>query len=107
LRTRLPHGIRPFGGLSDTGPPNWTGLLTRNDLDSSGIVKGTGLIEAQFVVRRDGQVKFDKIKSASAEWESSFAGAVAIPKAAQNYPVMVQSLLAALYSDADLQSALR
>jgi len=83
-----------------------TGVLTRNELDA-GIAKGTGLIEARFVVRRDGQVKFDKIKNASAEWESAFAGPVAIPKAAQNYPLLVQSLLAALYGDADFQAALR
>jgi len=84
-----------------------TGVLTRNELDGDGILKGVGLIEAQFVVRREGQIKFDKVKSGSAEWESSFAGAIAIPKAVQNYPVMVQSLLAALYSDADFQAALR
>jgi hypothetical protein len=84
-----------------------SGVLIRNDLDASGISTGKGSMEAQFVVRRDGQVKYDQIKQASAEWESSFAGAIAIPKAVQNYPVIVQGLLAALYGDAEFQAAIR
>lgn len=84
-----------------------SGTLLRNDLDASGISKGTAAVEGRFVVKRDGQVRFDKVKRGTAEWESSFAGAVALPRAAQNYPIVVQELLTALYADADFQSALR
>lgn len=84
-----------------------TGVLLRNDLDASGISKGVAQMEAQFIVRRDGQVRFDKVKKGATEWESSFAAAIAIPKAVQSYPYAVQSLLNALVSDADFQAAIR
>lgn len=84
-----------------------SGLLLKNDLDASGFSKGEAEIQAQFIVRRNGQVQFDKVKSANAEWESSFAGAVAIPRAAQNYPLLVQNLLSTLYADAEFLAAIR
>jgi hypothetical protein len=84
-----------------------SGVLLKNVVSAGGISRNDGEIEARFVVRRDGQIRFDKIKRGAAEWESSFAGAVAIPKAQQQYPVIVQSLLAALYTDAEFQAATR
>jgi len=84
-----------------------TGVLLKNDIDAGGFSRNNGEIEVRFVVRRDGQVRFDKTKRGAADWESSFVGAIAIPKAQQQYPVLVQTLLAALYADADFQSAIR
>ena len=84
-----------------------SGLLMRNELDGSGINVGIAEIEARFVVRRDGQVRFDKVKSARHEWESAFAGATAIPRAQQQYPTVVEKLLTTLYSDPDFLSALK
>jgi hypothetical protein len=84
-----------------------TGVLVKNIINAGGISKNDGEIEARFTVRRDGQVRFEKVKRSSAEWESSFVGNIAIPKAAQQYPVLVQSLLGALYADPDFQAAVR
>jgi len=82
------------------------GVLVRNEL-STGVDKGTAAIEARFTVTRGGQVRFDKTKSASYEWESSFVGAIAIPRSQQNYPTVVQRLLSQLYTDADFLAALK
>lgn len=84
-----------------------SGVLVRNELDGSGISLGYAEIEARFVVKRDGTVRFDKVKTARHEWESSFLGPIAIPRAQQNYPIVVQKLLATLYSDADFLAALK
>jgi hypothetical protein len=84
-----------------------TGVLLKNDIAAGGMSKNSGEIEARFVVRRDGAVAFDKTKRVTDEWESSFAAAIAIPKAQQQYPVLVQKLLESLYADADFQKALR
>lgn len=84
-----------------------SGVLMRNELDGSGINVGIAEIEARFVVRRDGQVRYDKVKSARHEWESAFAGATAIPRAQQQYPTVVEKLLTTLYSDPDFVSALK
>ncbi|NKI94547.1 hypothetical protein [Rhizobacter sp. SG703] len=84
-----------------------TGVLLKNDIAAGGFSTNSGEVEARFIVRRDGQVKYEKTKRGTAEWEGSFAGATAIPKAAQQYPVLVQNMLAALYADADFVAAIR
>ncbi|WP_231878947.1 hypothetical protein [Collimonas arenae] len=84
-----------------------SGTLLKNDLDSSGFSTGTGDIEARFVVKKQGQILYDQVKSAHHEWPSSFAGAVAIPRAIQEYPNLVQKLLASLYADPAFLSALK
>ena len=83
------------------------GVLLRNDLDGSGISIGTADIEARFLVKRDGAVRYDKVQSAHHEWESSFFGPKAIPSAAQNYPTVVQKLLTKLFGDTDFLAALK
>lgn len=83
------------------------GVLIRNELDGSGFSVGTADIEAQFIVTREGKVRYDKVHKAHHEWESSFIGATAIPAAAQNYPTVVQKLLANLVADPEFISALK
>lgn len=83
-----------------------SGALLGTDIDVA-IGTASGYIEARFVVTRDGQVRFDKVKRGTHSWESSFAAAVAVPAAQNAYPVIVQNLLSGLFSDADFQSALK
>jgi hypothetical protein len=84
-----------------------SGKLVKNDISAGGFSTNSGEIAAQFVVKKEGVVRFDKAKSASLTWDSSFLGAVAIPKAQQQYPVIVQKLLSLLWGDADFQAALK
>lgn len=84
-----------------------SGTLIRNNIDAGGISSNEGQLEIRFVVTANGQVRFDKVKKIERKWESSFAGAVAIPLAANNYPLMVQSVLGALISDPDFVKAIR
>ena len=84
-----------------------SGTLLKNNIDAGGISTNAGQIEARFVVTANGQVRFDKVKRIEKKWDSSFAGAVAIPLAANNYPVMVQSLVSALVTDPDFVKAIR
>ncbi len=83
-----------------------SGKLVQNNINAGSMSSNYGQIEARFVVKRDAVVLFDKIKLATHQWESSFAGAVAIPLAANNYTVLVQKLLASLVADADFNAAL-
>ena len=76
-----------------------SGVLLKNNIDAGGIFTNQGQIEARFIVKRLGEIKYEKIKNIELEWDSSFAAAVAIPLARNNYPVMVQKLLNALFSD--------
>lgn len=84
-----------------------SGVLVRNELDGSGISLGFAEIEARFIVKRDGKVRFDKVISARHEWESSFLGAIAIPRTQQNYPIVVQKLLTSLFEDPLFLAALK
>ncbi|MFZ6844950.1 hypothetical protein [Undibacterium sp. RuTC16W] len=76
-----------------------TGTLLKNDIDASGFSIGNVIIEARFVVKKDGKTTYDQVKSINSEFPSSFAGAVAIPRAVQEYSPAVQKLLASLYTD--------
>ncbi len=83
-----------------------SGTLLSTDIDTA-MGTASGYAEARFVVKQGGQVRFDKVKRGEHQWESSFAGAVAIPAAQINYPVIFQHLLSALYSDNDFQNSLK
>lgn len=76
-----------------------SGELVKNDLDASGMSIGTGDIQARFMVKKGPEVRYDQVKTVHHEWESSFVGATAIPRATQEYSNLVQKLLAALYAD--------
>jgi hypothetical protein len=84
-----------------------SGVLLKNDLNTGVAVTGEGLIEARFVVKRDGAVRFDKTKQATTQWDTSYFGAVAIPRAQLEYSRLVQKLIAALFSDEDFVAALK
>ena len=82
------------------------GVLIKNNVDVSGIRFGTAILQARVVVRRDGRATYDKLVQADMTFESSFAGTVAVPKAIQAYPTLVQKFLAKLYGDREFIAAL-
>ena len=94
------------GKLAPGSDVEISGVLLKNDIDAATSV-GTGDIQARFLVKRNGQVRYDQVKTAQNKWESSFAGAVALPRAVQEYPRMVQALLGELYSDKAFLQALK
>lgn len=72
-----------------------SGILLKNDLDTS----GRGIVEVKFFVKNKDVVKYERVITSTIEWDSSFIGAVAIPKAANQYPELVARLLNQLYVD--------
>lgn len=83
------------------------GKLLENVVDAKGIVIGTANISAKFEVVKGSVVKFDKVKTIKHEWKSSFVGAIAIPKAAENYAKAVKILIVSLMSDPDFIAAIK
>jgi hypothetical protein len=105
LSEALKQELSLAGKLAPDAQIEVTGALQKNDISAAGVSTGTGDIAARFIVKRGSDVRYDQVKSIHDEWESSFLGSVAIPRAQTRYPVMVQKLLAALYADpAFLQS---
>jgi hypothetical protein len=93
------------GSLSPSATVELDGVLVENNVDV-GIGTGVGTISARFVVHRDNAVRYDQVKTVRSEWDSSFVAAIAVPRATQQYPLVVQKLLAELYADPAFISAI-
>lgn len=81
--------------------------LLKNDIDVTGFSTGVGTIEVKFSINRESITLFDKTLAAETEFESSFARAVAIPKAQTEYPNLVRALLIKLYTDKEFVHVLQ
>lgn len=81
------------------------GQLTESKVDAA-IGTGTARLAARFQVRRAGGTVFDKEVSASDSWDSSFVGAIAVPRAVEHYGALYRSLVLELAKDADFRRAL-
>ncbi len=83
------------------------GILLKNDMNTGVADKGEGVMEARFMVRRDGAVTFDRVKTARTQWDTNLVGAIAISRAQQEYPRLVQALVAELFSDTEFVTGLK
>jgi len=99
--------LQMAGKLSTDAVIEVTGVLLKNSIDISGLGTGYGDIEARFVVKKGSVVRYDQIKKAHTEFESAFAGAIAIPRGRDEYLRLVQRLLATLYADQSFIEALK
>jgi len=107
LAEALRQELSIAGKLAPDATLEISGALQKNDMNIPALGNGTGDIAARFVVKRGGEVRYDQIKSISDSWESSFAGPVAIPRAVEHYPILVQKLLSSLYADPAFAQALK
>lgn len=81
--------------------------LLKNDIDVSGFSTGTGVIEVRLSVSRQSRISFEKTYMANTQFDSSFVGAVAIPKGQAEYPNLVRTLLQQIYLDAAFIEAVK
>lgn len=93
--------------LSPSSDTAITGTIMTNTIDASGFNVGTIDIAVRFAVTRGTQTRYEQVKNVHHEFPSSFAGAIAIPRAVQEYQFAVQKLLAALYSDKSFITAIQ
>lgn len=107
LAEALKQELSLAGSLKADSQLEITGTLRKNDINAAGASKASGDLEARFVVKKAGEERYNQVKAIHDEWESSFVGAVAIPRAQQRYPVMVQKLLALLFADPAFIAALK
>lgn len=93
--------------LDDKSGTEIEGTLVRNELNGAGVSTGFAEIEARLAVRREGNVLYERTKVGREEWPSSFVGGIAIPRAAQNYPLAIKKVLNEFYSDPEFIAALK
>jgi 2,4-dienoyl-CoA reductase-like NADH-dependent reductase (Old Yellow Enzyme family) len=107
LADALRQELSMAGKLDAKSSIEISGLLLKNDIAAGGMSTNSGEIEARFLVKVAGVQRYDKTHRAEMTWESSFLGAVAISKAHQQYPLIVQKLLTQLLSDPAFQAAIK
>lgn len=103
----LKSEFQAAGLLDPASTIQMSGILVKNDVSVGGFSTGDSIIEARIKVTKDGTVAYDKLKTATLQFESSFAGAVAIPKGRDMYPITVQKFIEVLISDGDFIGALK
>lgn len=107
LAEAIKQELQMAGKLAPGANVEVSGVLLKNSIDISGLGTGYGDIEARFVVKKGEIVRYDQVKKAHSEFESAFAGAIAIPRGRDEYPRLVQRLLATLYADQSFIEALK
>ena len=81
------------------------GQLSDSKVDAE-IGTGTARLAARFQVIREGQILFDKELAVEDSWDSSFVGAVAVPRAIEHYGATYKSLVSKLLNDREFMRAL-
>lgn len=107
LAEALKQELTLAGKLDATSRIEIGGVVLKNDIAAAGISTNSGEMQVRFTVMRDGQTRYDRTLAATLSWESSFVGAIAVPKAQENYPRIVQKLIGTLWADADFQNAIK
>jgi hypothetical protein len=107
LREAIVQDLKEAGHLDAAAAVEISAALIHNDLHTAGFSTNDGEIAAHFVVKRDGAVRYEADKEAKLSWDSSFMGAIAIPRAVQKYPELVGKLLLELYRDPAFIAALK
>jgi hypothetical protein len=106
LKAALVSDLKASGLYDASGPLTVQGLLVDAQLDT-GMSTGRALVSAHFQVMRSGQTVFDKTLKDDHTWDSSFIGAVAIPRALNEYQAGYANLLGQLYKDPEFLNACR
>lgn len=107
LEDALVQDLREAGVLDPHSPLRIEATIVKNEIDVAGIRTGTGTMEVDLAVIQGDTTRLRKTYLASTNFESSFAGAVAIPKGQIEYPNLVKALLGKVYADIDFINALK
>lgn len=82
-------------------------VILKNEIDVFGISTGTGAMAVDLSVSRSGAAVLRKTYRADTSFESSFAGAVAIPRGQIEYANLVRALLGQVYADSEFINAVK
>ncbi|HSW05047.1 hypothetical protein [Aquabacterium sp.] len=105
LKETLVTELKAAGLLDTASTLVIEGTLVESQVDAA-MSQGSGSLAAKFVVLRAGAKVYEREHRASATWESSFVGAVAIPAAINEYSALYRQLVARLLDDPAFKAAL-
>jgi hypothetical protein len=107
LRESLMAQLRAAGSFDAAAAVSIGGELTRSELHESLTGTSTAAVAARFVVRRGDAIRYEREHTVSAQWQSSFIGAVAIPRAFDEYGDLYRKLVEQLLHDPEFAAACR
>lgn len=107
LENAIRSDLKELGVLDPAARTRIDATLLQNDIDVSGFSKGEGTMEVRLTVSTKDAVVHEKVYLAKTQFESSFAGAVAIPRGQNEYPTLVRTLLQQVYSDPSFIQSVR
>jgi hypothetical protein len=106
LKASLVSDLKASGLYDTAAPLAVQGQLVDAQLDT-GMSTGRALVSAHVQVMSAGQTIFDKTLKDEHTWDSSFIGAVAIPRALNEYQASYANVLGQLYKDPEFLKACR
>lgn len=107
LREAIRQEFAEAGRLSSNAQTELSGILLRNDVDATGMIRGQANLSARIVVKRAAETVYDRVYMAETSWDSNYVGAIAIPRAVNAYPELVHRFVASLIGDAAFLAAIR
>lgn len=93
--------LKAAGKFDASAPRVLTGVIVRNYLSGAGATANQSDLQVRFRLASGAATLYDKLLQAQGEWEASFMGAIAIPRALDNYVATLQRLLRSLFADPD------
>jgi hypothetical protein len=106
IQTALQGELEKAGLLASDGTKKITGVILTNKIDCA-ISTAFGEMKGTFSVAQGDKTLYQGTVEIKEQWESSFVGAIAIPRCAEMYPKIVQKFLNKLYSDPAFIAALK
>ncbi|MCU7937587.1 MAG: hypothetical protein KZQ99_22480 [Candidatus Thiodiazotropha sp. (ex Dulcina madagascariensis)] len=106
LKDEIVTALKAAALYEEDSPIRIEGRLTDSRVDAA-TKTGTGRLAAQFIVNRHGRRVYDKELAVEASWPSAFMGAVAIPKAINQYGALYKKLADKLFADKKFHAALK
>lgn len=106
LKEEIITNLKAAALYDENSPIRIEGRLTDSYVDAA-VKVGTGRLAARFIVNRDGKRVYDKELVVESTWPSAFVGAVAIPKAINEYGALYKKLAEKLFTDNKFKLALK
>ncbi|MEQ1661814.1 MAG: hypothetical protein ABL877_03880 [Thiobacillus sp.] len=107
LENALRSDLSEIGVYDPASGTRLDATLLKNDIDVSGFSTATGVISVRLNVSQQSKQVFEKIYMANIQFDSSFVGAVAIPRGQAEYPNLVRTLLQQIYLDSAFIEAVK
>lgn len=107
LENAIRSDLKEVGILDTASDTKLNATILKNDIDISGLSKGSGILEAQITVSKNGNQTLDKVYTSTTKFDSAFAGAVAIGIGQKEYPGLVRTFLKDVYNDPEFIRAVQ